>query len=347
MHAIIFYLTAFGYIDGKFDARRSSTSATTWASSSSAARAPASATSSTPLRRHRAHHRALPRGRRRDERFIEDLFTESVAEGESHGPVRRAKLKLRCFELFRRFDDHTRSELLASVDELMFADGSVAPERGGLPPRALPPADGAGGARADVEIDDPDELDADLDVVEPGAVIIGAREEAAGGAAGSPLLQGLRVPVRQGQGGVREAGAGSTWSSSIAPRDAPGAARRGQGQARRRPPISTRSPRAPDELLVIGDLHGCYSCLKAALLQADFFAKVRGPPGRPARHPAMKLVLLGDYIDRGRFSYNGVLRAAMQLFARGPEHVYLLRGNHEYYVELNGKVLAPVRPARP
>src|SRR5262249_33532610 len=28
------------------------------------------------------------------------------------------------------------------------------------------------------------------------------------------------------------------------------------------------------ELLVLGDLHGCYSCLKAALLQADFLGKV-------------------------------------------------------------------------
>jgi hypothetical protein len=101
----------------------------------------------------------------------------------------------------------------------------------------------------------------------------------------------------------------------------------------------------PVELLVIGDLHGCYSCLKAALMQADFFAKVQAHHDDPARNPAMKLVLLGDYIDRGRFSYNGVLRAAMRLFTAAPGDVYLLRGNHEYYVELNGRVLAPVRPA--
>src|SRR6185369_1919709 len=55
-------------------------------------------------------------------------------------------------------------------------------------------------------------------------------------------------------------------------------------------------------------------------------------------------VLLGDYIDRGRFSYNGVLRTAMQLFVAVPEHVYLLRGNHEYYIEHKGRILAPVRP---
>jgi hypothetical protein len=98
------------------------------------------------------------------------------------------------------------------------------------------------------------------------------------------------------------------------------------------------------ELLVIGDLHGCYSNLKAALLQADFFGKVQAFKDDPVNNPEMTLVLLGDYIDRGRFSYNGVLRTAMQLFLAVPEHVYLLRGNHEYYIEHKGKVLAPVRP---
>jgi hypothetical protein len=99
------------------------------------------------------------------------------------------------------------------------------------------------------------------------------------------------------------------------------------------------------ELLVLGDLHGCYSCLKAALLQADFFAKVQAHHDDPARAPEMKLVFLGDYIDRGRFSYSGILRTAMQLFLAVPDHVHLLRGNHEYYVEYKGKTLAPVRPA--
>jgi hypothetical protein len=55
-------------------------------------------------------------------------------------------------------------------------------------------------------------------------------------------------------------------------------------------------------------------------------------------------VLLGDYIDRGRFGYPGTLRAALELFTRFPRHVVPLRGNHEYYVELSGRVLAPVRP---
>jgi len=99
------------------------------------------------------------------------------------------------------------------------------------------------------------------------------------------------------------------------------------------------------ELLVLGDLHGCYSCLKAALLQADFFGKVQAFHDDPANNPDMKLVLLGDYIDRGRYSYNGVLRTVLQLFCTVPEHVYALRGNHEYYVELNGRIYGGVKPA--
>src|SRR5262245_65136595 len=80
------------------------------------------------------------------------------------------------------------------------------------------------------------------------------------------------------------------------------------------------------ELTVLGDLHGCYSCLKGALLQADFFAKLEAWRRDPTQ-PEPKIVMLGDYIDRGRFSYNGVLRAVMQLFLAAPEHVFPLRGN--------------------
>ena len=54
---------------------------------------------------------------------------------------------------------------------------------------------------------------------------------------------------------------------------------------------------------------------------------------------------MGDYIDRGRFSYDGILRAIMQLYVTVPHAVYILRGNHEYYIEHKGRILAPVRPA--
>jgi Calcineurin-like phosphoesterase len=106
-------------------------------------------------------------------------------------------------------------------------------------------------------------------------------------------------------------------------------------------------PANPDrtyDITVLGDLHGCYSCLKGALLQADFFAKLEAWK-LDHRKPEPKLVLLGDYIDRGMFSYNGVLRTVMQLYLAAPEHVFPLRGNHEYYIEYRGRIYGGVKPA--
>jgi hypothetical protein len=84
--------------------------------------------------------------------------------------------------------------------------------------------------------------------------------------------------------------------------------------------------------------------LKAALLQADFFEKVQRYHDDPVNQPNMLLVLLGDYIDRGRFSYNGILRTVLSLYLSVPDHVIPLRGNHEYYVELNGRIYGAVKP---
>jgi hypothetical protein len=98
------------------------------------------------------------------------------------------------------------------------------------------------------------------------------------------------------------------------------------------------------ELTVLGDLHGCYSILKATVLQSKFFEKVDAYRKDPTQ-PFPLLVLLGDYIDRGLFSINGVLRTAMQLFVTAPDHVVMLRGNHEYYVEVNGTMYGGVKPA--
>ena len=107
----------------------------------------------------------------------------------------------------------------------------------------------------------------------------------------------------------------------------------------------TPEPGREYELIIIGDLHGCYSCLKAALHQTNFFAKVAAHEKNPDTAPYPKLVFLGDYIDRGMFSYQGVLRSALQLFAKHPDYVVLLRGNHEYYIEHQGRVFGAVRPS--
>jgi hypothetical protein len=104
-------------------------------------------------------------------------------------------------------------------------------------------------------------------------------------------------------------------------------------------------PDRETELVVLGDLHGCYSCFKAALLQSDFIERVRRFQADPLNHPDIKLVLLGDYLDRGRFGFEGVLRAALQLLVTLPNHVVLLRGNHEFLVRMDGRVVSAVSPA--
>lgn len=104
-------------------------------------------------------------------------------------------------------------------------------------------------------------------------------------------------------------------------------------------------PDRPTELIVLGDLHGCYSCLKATLLQTDFIERARRHQQDPVNAPDVKLVLLGDFIDRGMFSFEGVLRAALKLLVTFPDHVILLRGNHEFLVRRDANVVSAVNPA--
>ncbi len=351
MRAVIYYLTAFGFVDGDFDAservfiRR-------YVRQLVEARAEAAMTLSPDLR-----GAAVERWARHFDEVIEEVAneirfnaTEPVAEGEDPQRYVMSRVKLRVFELFARFDDRSRARLLESAEALIMADGVAHPE----------------------ELRFRDEVHALLDA--PIDLDESAIEHVTSGHVEIAPTARLPAPARD-----HEFLASGEWDY---PRDPEGFARQADrdiflahkvierlGEMRARGAgrlqgaadfsafdgadpfldghvhVSPPKPGAETELLVIGDLHGCYSCLKAALLQADFFGKVERHHQEPSRHPAMRLVLLGDYIDRGRFSYNGVLRAAMQLFLVAPDYVHLLRGNHEYYVELNNRVMAPVRPA--
>ncbi|MFN0252771.1 MAG: metallophosphoesterase [Kofleriaceae bacterium] len=109
--------------------------------------------------------------------------------------------------------------------------------------------------------------------------------------------------------------------------------------------VHVMRPSAPVELIVLGDLHGCYSCLKAALLQSNFIERAWAHQWDPQNNPDVKLVLLGDFIDRGRFSFDGVLRAVLHLFVSLPDHVILLRGNHEWLRWVDGRISSGVYPA--
>lgn len=365
MAAVIFYLTAFGHIDGDFD-RAEKDYVRGYVSKLVYGRAQAVLGDRAPefqadIDRTITHfHLVIDE----TQRHIESLFTESVAEGESTEQFVLAKLKLRCFELFRRFDDGTRSQLLASVDELMFADGTAHPNETAFrrelyrllfEPVLVDDAELEEVEPASEEVDD-----ADIQEIAPGAVIIGEPAELTPAAPDHPFFRDFEHPyarereafavqsaadmalidrVLETLAAQRAAGAGKLDGLADFAH-VPAGARFLDGHVY----VDRPSPGERRELLVVGDLHGCYSCLKAALLQADFFGKVQAFQADPKRSPRPSLVLLGDYIDRGRFSYNGVLRTAMQLLVALPDHVHLLRGNHEYYVEINGRVLAPVRP---
>src|SRR6185503_14600719 len=61
------------------------------------------------------------------DRGVKDLFTEAVADGEDVEKFVYSKLKLRSFEIFQTFDADNQKELLSTIDELIYADGSVHP----------------------------------------------------------------------------------------------------------------------------------------------------------------------------------------------------------------------------
>ena len=61
-------------------------------------------------------------------REIDAHTKEPVAEGEADGAFVMTRVKLRCFELFTRFDEESRARLLAIAEQMIAADGVVHPE---------------------------------------------------------------------------------------------------------------------------------------------------------------------------------------------------------------------------
>ena len=349
MRAVIYYLVAFGYIDADFDASEKQF-------------IKEHIGKLVEDRARAAGHDPKLRGEaiaRLTQHFYEVLeeidhtiagyFTESVSLGETTQQFVLAKLKLHCFEVLKRFDEAGQQALLEAVEELMLADGVIHPNEKAFRDEVVALV------HATEELE-PTELEA----IEEGSVIIDETKRMPTRVANHPFFnQGewdfAREPVlfeQQSKGELqlvarlmqtleaqRAKGAGKLGSHKTFAELAPGS-RFLDGHVH----VLAPDPETPLELLVLGDLHGCYSCLKAALLQADFFDKVEKHRQDPKNHPEMALVLLGDYIDRGKFGLAGTLRAAMQLQVKMPDNVYMLRGNHEYYVEMGGRVLAPVRP---
>jgi len=351
MNAIIFYLTAFGYIDGEFD-QTEKTFVKIYIRQLVSARIASTMPGTTPAQRAEVVGRFVAHFHEVFEQIdsqIRGLFEEAVADDENPEEFVYAKLKLRCYEIFNTFDPDNRGELLATIDDLIYADGSIHPSEArfraelddliNAPVRLVAHEVVALDAPM-VEIDAPHAMASRLDdhpffqrfehhySSDPDLL----RKQAE---ADYKLMRNVIAALKK----QREAGAGKlAGKQSVA--DFAGTAPFLDGHTY----VHPVEPGATYELTVLGDLHGCYSCLKAALMQSDFFAKVDAwKANRALPHP--KLVLLGDYIDRGRFSYNGILRTVMQMFVAAPEHVYMLRGNHEYYIEYKGRIYGGVKPA--
>ena len=351
MHAIIFSLTAFGYIDGDF-ARDEKEYVQQYISrlveqrASDAIGTDLSAHAAT-LEKWTAHFHEILDG---IDEEIQGLFTESVSEGEDLIQFVSAKLKVQAFEIFLRFDEENRTALLETVDGLMYADGVVHENE-----RAF---------RDDLRalLEEPIELD-DLEIepIPEGAVVIDEHRTVTPRQDDHPFLQRFEWnyatdPVAFAKQAPADMDLISRFTAKLEEQRAAGRGRLAEakdftGFAGGDPFLDGHvyvvppKPGTDYELLVLTDLHGCYSNLKAALLQADFFAKVQAYHDDPNNNPNMYAVFLGDYIDRGRFSYAGVLRTVMQMYLAVPDHVIPLRGNHEFYVEYQGKVLAPVQPS--
>ena len=351
MLAIVFLLTAFGHMDGKFalsEKRFVQEKIAKLVEERMLEAMP------DPLARHVATERVTQQFQKvaaAIDREIASLFTESVAEGESTEQFVYAKLALRCYELLHPFNEEQRASLFEIVHELIMADGVAHPNEERL--------------RDDIQrlLAEPIELE-EIEVEEtiaerhiefdkPQVLVPRTDDHAFFTAQERPYVRDTASFAKSGGEDMalarkvlatleaqRATGAGKlAGKTSFA--EFAGQAPFLDGHVYVLPP----DPRHEYELIVLGDLHGCYSCLKAALMQTDFLAKVQAHADDPDNTPDTRLVLLGDYIDRGRFSFDGVMRMAMRLFVTVPDSVYFLRGNHEYYVEHQGRILAPVRPA--
>ncbi|HYJ11416.1 MAG TPA: metallophosphoesterase family protein [Polyangiaceae bacterium] len=348
MRAVIFYLTTFGYIDGDFDAAEKEfvrdyvRQLVRHRVAGAELDAPTAAELTTKFT---THFLEVFEG---IDRQVMDLFTEAVAEGEAQDTFVHAKLKLRCFEIFKSFDQQSQERLLGTVDELIHADGQVHPAE----------------AKFRAELTDLLNEDLGVELLDEGGErpfsVAGPRVIATK-ADDHPFFaqfeqhysadrQALVKQVESDRGLMDRVVA--IWAQQRA---------LGRNKLKGKTNVNQFAPGsdfldghvhvlAPEvgreyELTIIGDLHGCYSCLKAVLTQTDVLKKIADYEKKPEGKVCPKLVLLGDYIDRGMFSYQGVLRSVLQLFAKHPDHVHVLRGNHEYYVEHQGKVYGAVRPS--
>ncbi len=351
MNAIIFYLTAFGYIDGDFD-RSEKLFIRGYISKLVETRATdAMPDADAPMReeivaRFTTHFLEVFE---QTDHYVQELFTEVVANEEKVDEFVYAKLKLRSYEIFKSFDEENQHALLETIDELIHADGKVHPaeEKFRREISAL--------LESETPLDDHEIQVVSSDVKIAAPTTLASQHD------NHPIFEPLERHYSSDPSRMAKQAEADRQLIMRTMETLKEARAKGAGKLQGKQSVEEFDGQEPFldgnimvhpkqgdeayELIVLGDLHGCYSCLKGALLQSNFFAKVEAYRLNPKSNPNPKLVLLGDYIDRGHFSYNGVLRTVMQLYCTAPEHVIPLRGNHEYYLEYRGRIYGGVKPA--
>ncbi len=350
MQAIVFYLTTFGYIDGDFDdsekefvreyinrlVRKRIEDGMPDADAETKVELAAKFTT---------HFHEVFEGI--DEQ-VRELFTEAVAMDEEQDNFIHAKLKLRCFEIFQGFERDNQAMLVEAMDELIEADGHVHPAEAKFRDELLR------------LFENKEVVEFDL-IADESRVVIGGDVERSGSMVHHPFFEQFEHHYSTDEETINKQVGGDIALIDKVIETLAEQRAKGAGKLKGHQRVTDFKGEAPfldghvwvhpvdDEreydLTILGDLHGCYSCLKGAVMQSDFLQKVSAYKAAPDEQPKPLLVLLGDYIDRGMYSLNGVLRAVMQTFVTAPEHVIVLRGNHEYYVEFKGKVYGGVKPA--
>jgi hypothetical protein len=355
MQAVIFYLVTFGYIDGDFDAQEKSFVKDTIAKLIEHRAAVAMPDFDEAVRKEvvgkfTKHFHEVFEG---IDQNVKDLFTESVSSNEDPKAFVHAKLKVRCFEIFESFDRDGQVQLVRLVESLLLADGIAHPAEVQFRDELADLLE----RKSSIEL---------LNVIRPAVsdsarVAVAAPVDAGSSQIDHPFFKPFEHHFARDPNALHRQVSADRSLIDKALATIETQRRSGSGllggkasvaELAGAPPfldghIYVRMPKAGErtELTVLGDLHGCYSILKATILQSRFFERVEAYRKDPTSVPYPLLVLLGDYIDRGLFSLNGVLRTVLQLFITVPEHVVMLRGNHEYYVEVNGTMYGGVKPA--
>lgn len=354
IQAIIYYLVTFGYIDGDFDpdeqafVRDYISQIVEHKLQQSGAYEEMSETAVKQLKAEQEEHYNLVF--EQNDQAVRELFTEVVDSQETVQKFIRHRLKLRCYEIFRSFEEDNRAALMEVIDEFIMADGVEHPAEVEFRNELADLLH----LEIMLDMDDLEVIPSTLEVTSEIARKIAQTNH--------PFLRNLEVHY-SGDDDERSAQAAEEMQlieDTIARMDELREVGNGKLSGVKSfqdlmneddffldGHVFVIPPKAGQEydITVLGDLHGCYSCLKGALMQADFFNKVEAYREDPESNAMPIVILLGDYIDRGKFSFAGILRAVMHLFLKYPGHVFPLRGNHEYYIEYEGTIYGGVLPA--